>query len=312
LAGAARASPATDPEGYLILYVDELFSGPTGREQLIADLRAFFAGRRVPADRVLILRQDQDLQVEAKLGSTASDIEAALERLERPSSRGARTWADEKLAFDRLLLQWEKDAVHRRLEPPLTACDVVIERLVRDVQPHVEQSRLRIEETLGHLADAASFLGGLAGPKTLVYVSDGLPTTPGGDLMSFIKHLCPGRPVDRRLDTYHGLNESFRRLSRHANANRVTIYTMQATGLRERSTDSSASQRGLQGTTELLDRYESESRIQQRQGLLMLGDETGGRAVVNRNRLLLAGLRAAARRRRARAPHRGPLAPGRR
>ncbi len=273
-------------EGFLILYVDELFSGPAGRVQLIDDLRGFFGRQRVPPDRVLILRQDKDLQVEANLGSTEAELEAALERLEQPSVRGAQTWVDERQAFRRLLDHWEREAVHRRIEPPAVPCDFVIQDLLLEVQFHADLSRARIEETLGHLADAASFLGGLPGPKTLVYVSDGLPTTPGASHMSFVKHLCPDRPTDRRLDLYHGLNESFRRLSRHANANRVTIYTLQATGLREQNTDSSAALRGLRRTPELLDRFAGESRAEHRQGLFLLANETGGRAVVNRNTLL--------------------------
>lgn len=276
----------TGEAGFLTVYVDELFSAPAGREQLIEDLRTFFELRRLPPERVLILRQDKDLRVEANFGSTLAELEAALERLEKPSSRGAQTWADEKNAFRRLEDSWDRLATLGGATLGQDPCDAFPEEAFREVQFHVELSRARIGETLGHLADTASFLAGLPGPKTLIYVSDGLPTTPGADLMSFVKNLCPGQPVDRSLDYYQGLNDGFRRLSRHANANRVTIYTMQASGLRHQGSATSADQRGVRRTIEALNRYTSESRIQQRQGLFLLAEETGGRAVVNRNRFI--------------------------
>ena len=70
--------------GVLALYFDELFSKPGGRQQLIEDLRTFLELRRVPPERVLILRQDRGLEVEANLGSSRAQLEAALDRLEEP------------------------------------------------------------------------------------------------------------------------------------------------------------------------------------------------------------------------------------
>ncbi len=273
-------------EGFLAIYIDELFSAPVGREQLVEDLRTFFSLQRVPADRILILRQDKDLRVEANFGSSLAELETALERLEKPSPRGAQTWADEKNAFRQLQGAWERLITLGGSIPNQDPCDFFPDEAFREVQFHVELSRSRIQETLGYLDDTASFLAGLPGPKTLIYVSDGLPTTPGTDLMSFVKHLCPDRSVDRHQEYYQGLNDAFRRLSRHANANRVTMYTMQASGLRHQGSAMSADQRGVRGTVEAISRYTSESRISARQGLFLLAEETGGRAVVNRNRFI--------------------------
>jgi VWFA-related protein len=278
--------PGDRGEGFLAVYVDELFSAPAGREQLVDDLRTFLQLRRVPADRVLILRQDKELRVEANFGSTLGELEAALDRLEKTSTRGAQTWADERNAFRQIQQTWERIAILGGAVPEQDPCEAFPEAAFRDIQFHVELSRTRIEETLKYLSDTASYLAGLPGPKTLIYVSDGLPTTPGSDLISFVKSLCPAQGVDRNQDLYHGLNDEFRRLSRHANANRVTMYTMQASGPRNQTSASAADQRGVERTTEALSRYNSESRILQRQGLFLLADETGGRAVVNRNRFI--------------------------
>ena len=274
------------PTGFLVLYFDELFSGPTGREQLIADLRTFVELRRLPPSKVLILRQEENLRIEANLGSTRVELEEALDRLARGSSRGLQTWADDRNALRRVQDLWERVAVLGNNAPGQDPCDFFVVEATREVQSHIERSRARIRETLKHLTDTSSFLAGLPGPKTMVYVSDSLATSPGTDLLSFVKALCPGRQGNRRLEDFEGLNDAFRDLSRHANANRVTIYTLQSLGLRQRTSLSSADQKGLQGTSRAVNRYDGESRILQRQGLMYLAEETGGRAIYNRNRFI--------------------------
>ncbi len=271
--------------GFLVLYIDELFSKPSGRKQLLEDLRTFVELRRVPHQRVLILRQDKGLRVEANLGSSRGELEAALDRLEQPSSRGAQTWAEERNALNNLMQLWESEAVIRTRGDG-DACDRFAVVAFNQIQVHINLSRARIAETIEELMEAARLLAGLPGPKTMIYVSDGLALTPGSDLLSLVRHLCPGRQDDRRMDYMEGMGEAFRRLSRHANANRVTIYTLQAQGLGQHLSATTAEQRGVARTTRALSRYNSESRILHRQGMGYLADETGGRAVFNRGRFI--------------------------
>ncbi len=271
--------------GFLALYFDELFSKPEGRKQLIEDLRTFVELRRVPHERVLILRQDRGLRVEANLGSSRAELEAALDRLAKPSTRGVQTWAEEQGALRQLQLEWEREVVVNA-DDGRNPCDFFMPVAFNQVQFYINFSRTRIAETLEYLTEAAGLLAGLPGPKTLIYVSDGLPLAPGRDLLSFAKYLCPGRQDDRRLDYFAGLGESFRRLSRHANANRVTIYSIQALGLRSNLSATSASERASKRTIQALSRYNSESRMQQQEGLSYLAEQTGGRTVFNRGQFI--------------------------
>ena len=72
--------------------------------------------------------------------------------------------------------------------------------------------------------------------------------------------------------------------TRHANANRVTMYTIQALGLRSSSNLTSVDQRGVRNTYQGRARYESATRASERQGLSFLAAETGGRSIFNQNR----------------------------
>jgi len=285
------AEPAPPPDegprvvpGYLVLYFDDVFSTPAGRLQLIKDLRVFLEGQLLAPERVLILRQDDDLKVVAPLGSSRAEIDAALDGLARaPSTRGVQTWADERTALRNLQGEWERLTVLGGANPNQDPCVFFANFAFSEIQQHVSLTRSRISETLAHLTDTASFLAGLPGLKTVVYAADGLTTRPGGNLLNFVRAICPGEPVTRRLDIQDGMSDDFRELTRHANANRVTIYTVQALGLGQGTSLSSVDQRGVPGTFQAVGQYNTETRVQEREGLTFLARETGGRAVVNQN-----------------------------
>ncbi len=271
--------------GYLVLYFNETFLGPSGRKRLIEDLRNFVEARFVTPQRILILRQAENLTVEAPLGSSRGDLDAALAKLVKATPRGIQTFADEKNAVRRLQDEWEKITVIGSLPPGADPCDFFAGVAMREIQDHASLVEARISETLSHLDSTASFLAGLPGLKTLIYVSDGLTTTPGTNLLDYVQALCPGQQGERRLDYRVGMSQSFHRLTRHANANRVTMYTIQALGMNTRLSLTGADQRGVRNMTRSASRYESATRAQQREGLTFLAAETGGRAIFNRNRL---------------------------
>jgi VWFA-related protein len=271
--------------GYLVLYFDELFSTPAGRRQLITDLRTFLEGQLLAPERVLVLRQDSGLTVEVPLGSSRAELDAGLDRLARqPSTRGAQTWADERSALRNLQGEWERLTVLGGANPNQDPCVFFANFAFNEIQQHVSLTRSRISETLAHLTDTASFLAGLPGLKTVIYTSDGLTTRPGGNLLNFVRAICPGEPVTRRLDIQDGMSDVFRELTRHANANRVTIYTVQSLGLGQGTTLSTAAEKGVSNTFQAVGQYNAETRVQEREGLTFLARETGGRAVVDQNR----------------------------
>jgi len=90
--------------------------------------------------------------------------------------------------------------------------------------------------------------------------------------------------AEGRLAATDDLGEAFFRLTRGANADRVTVYAIQASGLTN-SGPGSVSERGFAfrgggGQTS----FDTQSRTEDRAGLAFLADETGGRLVTNTNR----------------------------
>jgi VWFA-related protein len=270
--------PAVDPS-HLVLYFDQLHLKPAGRQRLIGDLRGFLEDEQVSAERVLILNQDYGLTTEVTFGSSWEEVEAALDRVAKSPPLGARVELDKRLAIQRMQDAWERarDTGGGAGSDP---CGSFVRQASGEAESYARESRQRISVTLDHLASAASYLSGVPGVKTLLYVSDSLERAPGKDLVSFINGLCPAQDQAPQFMLADELSRPFRRLTRHANANRVTIYSLQAHGL-QASFSGSAAQRSLaqQGTRGL----DTAVRFSERDVLSNLAVETGGRAIFNRN-----------------------------
>ncbi|HVS62709.1 MAG TPA: VWA domain-containing protein [Thermoanaerobaculia bacterium] len=279
-APAPPAAPTVEPN-HLVIYFDEQHLKPDSRRRAIADLGEFLASEEVPPERVLILSQDQSLKTEATFGSTWLELEDALERLSESLPRGGLMASEKRLAIRELQDLWQWALSVAQGDSPDAACDIFLPRAVPRVEVYAEEARDRIEVTLDHLASAASFLTGIPGVKTLLFVSDALERAPGTDLMDYINDLCPIQQQTSMFLLSDELSQAYRRLTRHANANRVTIYALQTEGLSSGFL-SSAEQAGGGGYRGSIS-FDTAKRLSEREGMSTLAAETGGRAIFNRN-----------------------------
>jgi VWFA-related protein len=276
----------------------------------------------VPAERVMVLRQDLDLHLEARLGSSREVVDAALGRVAASRSGGTPVEA-EQLMGD-LSLAWQESeelsgARTRGLEampggerstaggargalsggndvgpsgggggsgsaPGPDACDLFVDRIGGAVDSWVRDRTDRTATTLHHLYQTGVILSGLPGVKTVVYFSDALETEPGAPATAAIGTICPGQSLDfARPD----MPQDLLALTRHLNTNQVTIHSLQASGL-QMAHSGSAGSRSFSGgirSSRVSSAFDSAQRTSQRQGMGTLADETGGRLAFNQNDL---------------------------
>jgi len=320
---AADAPAVETPPGHLIVYFDQLRLSPASYAAVGEALERVLADADVPAERILVLRQDEGLHLEVPFGASAAAVRAAVERITSGSHRGLARASDLEQAQAALLEVWEeaeslsgtaaqglnvaeqsaaaagpgsgttsfgsgpRGALESRrggsVAPP--ACDLFQQRAKPILDGWTRDRTARLAGTLSNLDAAAGLVSGLPGVKALLYVSDGLDVTPGLALAGYAADFCPGLDRQRELDALgEGLSRDFQRLAAHMNAHGVTVHAIQASGLRG-PREGSASQRATRGRRGSGARLEARQRQGARSGLSLLAAETGGRAVFNRGDL---------------------------
>jgi VWFA-related protein len=272
----ARQEERQEP-GHMVIYFDELRLSLSSRKRVVADVGQFLESGQLAAERILILRQDDNLYIEAPFGSSAEEIAQAMVNLAQPKARSTLESKEKDLVAKQLLDEWDIARQASAGDP----CLQYVPSSLASIDNYASRSQGLITSTIDKLAEISTFLAGIDGVKTLVYIGDSLELSPGSDLKRFVDAICPLRnygysSVLKPLTLGNPLNN----LTRHANANRVTFYTLQSSGLRSDSVYGADRGHGNQvAAMRILDR---ERRLNERDGLVFLAKETGGRAVINR------------------------------
>lgn len=280
LPAPAAETPAPLEERSLILYFDELHLGRLQRKQVISDLRQMIEGGAVDAERVMILRQASRLTAEASFGSTREELDRVLERLAKPPADFAAP-GDKRWILDHLWELWESARQRTDREP----CIFFAREAAIEIAGWAREASWRNALTAGQLADTARLLGGVPGAKTLVYLGDSLELAPGLDLVEVVHELCPNE-IDQAPTAIaqEELTDRFEEVASAANASRVTIHSLQPSGLRPGMVGGPEQRLADPRAPGLYNRVDRVVRLSDRSGLELLADRTGGRAILDQNR----------------------------
>ena len=329
--GGAESSPT--PRGFLpiaaapahlVVYFDQSRIHPSRYPALIESLKRFLEAEAMDSERVLVLRQDRGLAVEASFGSSRQELERAFERIAKGTPSGLDLETETRQALQAIRDSWDQtqdlvgSAVTGLAAVPGTAgepgggatgspggagpravvggvggsgpdaCGMFVTQIQPTLDAWASAYSQRIGVTLTNLSSTAGFLAGLPGVKTVLYLADGLQTRPGADLATYASNLCPGAGAELLTGTLADqMTRSFRELTRRANANRLTIYSLQTSGLRALGGGDASAGRGPRGGggPRAARAFEAIRRTADRDGLGLLASETGGRAIFGQNEL---------------------------
>ena len=280
---------------HLIVYVDNFNLSPQNRAKVLKQLRSFLKNLG-PADRTMVVTNDMSVNVRLPFTGDTAALEAALTDLENLPTFGQEAANERRQIVHRILEL--REAVRVRDGP----CSNM---LLAPAESYAETTRQEVLRSINAMTVLVNSLSGVPGRKALLHVSDGLPVTPGEEAFQVLVELCGGGTQSGLQDVYDGdlleqnvqisgrtlmikaqsysTAEDFDKLAAHANANRVTLYTLQAGGLAAPS--AAAGGLGLEERVYQLPNLQAMFTANLQNSLNLLATETGGRAIFNANDL---------------------------
>jgi VWFA-related protein len=310
-AAAAPDQPvAADPQDKLslVIFVDNQHVRPENRKRTLEQVRKFLDANVRPGDRVMFATNDLGLHVRQPFTDDRAALDAALRQIETLPAFGMQEDNQRRSAFRTFMIL---NQIH--------FCGI---ENVAPIENFATETKERALRSVGAMTLLINSLSGVPGRKALLFVSDGISTNPGEELFQAVYDVCSGsavaagvapmgdspsmgekkpggkfaeeaeeelgakyRPEQAALDALkYSLAGRFIDLAAHANANRVTFYTLQASGLRGFGSADAETEPGL--------RLLTTGAIQQIQtgnlknSLTALAVDTGGRAMLDVNDFL--------------------------
>jgi VWFA-related protein len=257
---ALEALPEVPPEQQLslIVYIDNLFISPFSRNNLIREVNRFLSLHMKRDDRAMLVTFDRTLNIRQPFTRDVRLVNRAMDETMRVRSFGEQA-------------EQERTDLLKRLDSA---------RSVNEAMGHADfyakSMHHDVETSLNGLTELVESLGGLPGRKAILFVSEGIPMTAGEDVFSYIDTKFGEASSSQLVAHRYRVRRQFRSIVSKANANRVTFYTIDASGAYT-STSLSAEHGGIGHSFVEADFVYDSNR---QEPLLMLAQGTGGQATI--------------------------------
>ncbi|MFV2073085.1 MAG: VWA domain-containing protein [Thermoanaerobaculales bacterium] len=267
---AAEAMPI-----HLVLYIDNENLDPLDRNRVLSQTRDFIRTSLHPPAQMMVVAYQRSFKV---LQPFTSDPKLVLDAMRSVRMHtGGRTERDSERRdiIDRIKKIEQEDRSGSRYSQN-QGSGAQWNEVIRLIDNYAKEEANRLLFTLDHLRQTINGLSGLPGKKGIIYVSNGLPMTPGMGLFYELSRVSQNSSVLNKMFDFDR-SRLYQNLAATANAQDVTFYAVDASGLSMGSmgaAEYSSSQDPLAvsvGQHNLTD------------SLSYLADETGGVAIINTN-----------------------------
>jgi len=253
--------PRREPR-FLALYVDNENIHPLNRNRVIARLVEFIQENLQPPDQAMVASFQKSLKILQSFTSDPDEIADALRAL-RKYTGGRSDMESTRRDIE--------EFIHQNSSNPNT-----LERAMARARSFAREQRNTLIFTVRALQDIMTMMAGLPGKKAIIYVSDGLPMSPGLELFYEIQESYRETGAVSQSREFDA-TELFRGLVTTAAAANITLYTIDARGL--------ASELGIEAENRAprSTLAASIARSNYQDSLVYMAEQTGGLAIVNTN-----------------------------
>lgn len=256
-----EAQPKREPR-FVTLYVDNENIHPINRNRVITRLVEFVNENLRPPDQVMVASFQKSLKIIQPFTSDPQEVADAL--------RGLRKYTGGR--SDMISTRKDiEDFIHQNANNRDT-----LERAMARARSFAREQRNTLIFTVRALQDIMTMMAGLPGKKAVIYVSDGLPMSPGLELFYEIQESYRETGAVSQSREFDA-TEMFRSLVNTAAAANITLYTVDARGL-ESELGIEAENRAPRSTLAA-----SIARTNYQDSLVYMAEQTGGIAIVNTN-----------------------------
>jgi VWFA-related protein len=277
-APAAAPPEPEDQRLYLTLFLDNRTLVPATRNRLLESVKELVSHLR-PEDRVLLAAYDGSMRIRQGLTNDPATLTAALEEMSRVAPGGVSRDAERKRMMRAIEMATPVDSAQGGESQASQAAVLAGQQLYEEVKTYGLQQLDEIRVGLLAVEELVDALAGLPGRKAVLYVSGGVQLRPAEALMSAWESKFSALRDSVGFSSFDGRRDDatplLRSLVDHANANRVTFYTLGATA--ELTGVSAEAGAGAAFTSQL----EGIERMGLQSSLQMIAGGTGGLAGVD-------------------------------
>lgn len=251
-------APLPVPRTRIVIFIDNLSLQPFNRNRVLRHVQAWVRENVKDNVEAMVVTWDRSLKVRRKFTNDGREISDVLKQQEDLSTLGQTRLS-------------ERADILRRIDDAQSENEAFIE-----ARSYANSYKNDIDFTVDALKKTVDQLAGVEGRKILLHVSEGLPQSPGAEVFKYVQ--------DKFRTQTGGLSQfefdktpAFLGIIRAANSAGVSMYMVDSSGL---SVDSSISAENRTTGTKLdhfIERTNMQSMLQ------LMAEETGGRAILNRN-----------------------------
>ncbi len=251
-------APLPVPRTRIVIFIDNLSLQPFNRNRVLRHVQAWVRENVKDNVEAMVVTWDRSLKVRRKFTNDGREISDVLKQQEDLSTLGQTRLS-------------ERADILRRIDDAQSENEAFIE-----ARSYANSYKNDIDFTVDALKKTVDQLAGVEGRKILLHVSEGLPQSPGAEVFKYVQ--------DKFRTQTGGLSQfefdktpAFLGIIRAANSAGVSMYMVDSSGL---SVDSSISAEN-RTTGAKLDHFIERTNMQSM--LQLMAEETGGRAILNRN-----------------------------